>query len=128
MRKASLVLVASLTTGLSVASAFEPPAESLAQIKAAIDAKSGVLVDVREKKEWDAGHVKEAVFMPLGTIEDGLSKDESAKLPKDKIIYLHCAIGLRAQAAGEVLEKLGYTVRPLDANYKDLVSAGFRKE
>jgi rhodanese-related sulfurtransferase len=127
--------MASLRLALFLASAFVVPAlfaadpteEPLSQVKANVAAKKAVLVDVREKREWDAGHVEGAVFLPLGSIEDGLSPEESAKLPKDKIVYLHCAIGLRAAAAGEALEKLGYKVRPLDVDYQALVKAGFEK-
>lgn len=123
----------SVRRSLFLASAFlapalfaaDPSVESLSQVKADVDAGKAVLVDVRQKREWDAGHVEGAVFLPLGSIEDGLSEDEAAKLPKDKTVYLHCAVGLRAAAAGESLEKLGYKVQPLDVDYRALVKAGF---
>lgn len=124
--------VALFLSAISIASpAFsaDPTEGPLSQVKANVDAGGAILVDVREQREWDAGHVEGAVFLPLGSIEDGLSPEEAAKLPRDKkkVVYLHCAVGLRAAAAGELLEKQGYTVRPLDVDWKALVKAGFEK-
>ena len=48
-------------------------------------------------------------------------------LPKDQIIYLHCASGKRCVTAAAVLQKLGYDARPLKEGFKDLVKAGFPK-
>ena len=40
-----------------VAFAEEHTQESLQEIKKQVDAKKAVLVDVRDKQEWDKGHV-----------------------------------------------------------------------
>jgi rhodanese-related sulfurtransferase len=121
------MLLASTTLVASALFAADPPEEPLSQVKANVESGKAVLVDVRQKREWDAGHVEGAVFLPLGSIEDGLNQEEAAKLSKEKTVYLHCAVGLRAAAAGEALAKLGYKVRPLDVDYKALVKAGFQK-
>lgn len=87
-----------------------------------------VLVDVREPGEWKAGHVEGAILLPLSSLKNG--GDTSAieqQLPKDKIVYTHCVMGVRALKAAKILEKLGYNVRPLPAGYEDLVKAGFKK-
>jgi len=66
--------------------------------------------------------------MPLSLLKNG--GDTSAlerQLPKDKIVYTHCVMGVRALKAAKILEKLGYNVRPLNAGYEDLVKAGFAK-
>ena len=49
------------------------------------------------------------------------------QIPKDKIVYTHCVMGVRALKAAKILEKLGYNVRPLKAGYEDLIKAGFEK-
>jgi rhodanese-related sulfurtransferase len=118
-----------LATSLFATTLFaaDPTDAPLAHVKADVDSGRAILVDVREKREWDAGHVEGAVFLPLGSIADGLSEEEAAKLPKEKVVYLHCAIGLRAASAGELLEKQGYRVQPLDVDYNALVKAGFVK-
>lgn len=87
-----------------------------------------VLVDVREPGEWKTGHVEGAISLPLSAIKKG--GDTSAieqQVPKDKIVYTHCVMGVRALKAAKILEKLGYNVRPLKAGYEDLVTAGFKK-
>ena len=85
-------------------------------------------MDVREPGEWKEGHVEGAISLPLSL----LKKDADAsileqKLPKDKIVYTHCVMGVRALKAANILEKLGYNVRPLKAGYEDLLKAGFEK-
>jgi rhodanese-related sulfurtransferase len=87
-----------------------------------------VLVDVREPGEWNEGHIEGAISLPLSSLKNG--GDMSAveqQLPKDKIVYTHCVMGVRALKAAKILEKLGYNVRPLKAGYEDLVKAGFGK-
>ena len=87
-----------------------------------------VIVDVREPGEWKEGHIEGAISLPLNSLKK--SVDTSAlehELPKDKIVYTHCVMGVRALAAAKILEKLGYNVRPLKAGYKDLLKAGFEK-
>ena len=102
----------------------DPPA-TVAEKLAAGEA---VLVDVREQAEWDAGHVAAAIFLPLSELsrEDGtVAALAAARLPKDAIIYTHCHLGVRSISAAEILEKLGYQVRPLRLGYEELVAAGF---
>jgi rhodanese-related sulfurtransferase len=87
-----------------------------------------VLVDVREPGEWKEGHVEGAISLPLSSLKKGV--DSSAlehQVPKDKIVYTHCVMGVRALKAAKILEKLGYNVRPLKTGYEDLVKAGFAK-
>lgn len=87
-----------------------------------------VLVDVREPGEWKEGHVEGAISLPLSSLKNGGGTSAvEHQLPKDKIVYTHCVMGVRALKAARILEKLGYNVRPLNAGYEDLVKAGFGK-
>jgi phage shock protein E len=87
-----------------------------------------VIVDVREPGEWKDGHIEGAVSLPLSSLKQGVdAKTLEQQLPKDKIVYTHCVMGVRALTAAKILEKLGYNVRPLKAGYKELVTAGFQK-
>ena len=101
--------------------------DSLDAVKKALAEKKAVLIDVREKTEWDAGHLKDAKLLPLSILKDGVPKDIDAIVPKDKIAYLHCASGRRCLSAAEILKKQGYDVRPLKEGYKDLLTGGFPK-
>ncbi len=101
--------------------------ESLSEIKSKIDDEAAVLVDVREKREWDQGHVEGAIFFPLSEIQDGVTEAELKALPKDKVLYTHCVVGKRAVTAGNILEKYGYKVLAVKPGYKELIAAGFPK-
>ncbi|MEX0717543.1 MAG: rhodanese-like domain-containing protein [Planctomycetaceae bacterium] len=123
-----LICLGVVCFGVATAHAAEHTGDSLATVKANVEAKKAVLVDVREKAEWDRGHVEGAVFLPLTELSGGIDADALAKrLPKGKIVYTHCVVGKRSVTAGNILKKHGYDVRPLKAGYKELLDAGFHK-
>ena len=102
--------------------------ESLESIKRRIDGKQAILVDVREKSEWDEGHIASAIFLPLSELKKGLdAKTLTARLPKDAVLYTHCRSGVRSLAAGKILVEHGFDVRPLKPGYDELLEAGFEK-
>jgi phage shock protein E len=102
--------------------------DPLPAVQEKVATHKAVLVDVREPGEWKEGHVAEAIPLPLSSLKKGVdTKILEQDLPKDKIVYTHCVRGNRALKAAKILEKLGYTVRPLNAGYEDLVKAGFGK-
>ena len=74
---------------------------------AAAKSKSGeaVIVDVRDKDEWDEGHIPGAIHLSRGTIE----LDIEEKVPdSDAMIICHCGGGGRGALATESLQKMGY--------------------
>jgi rhodanese-related sulfurtransferase len=102
--------------------------DPLPTVQENVATQKAVLVDVREPGEWKAGHVEGAISLPLSSIKKGGDTNAiEQQVPKDKIVYTHCVMGVRALKAAKILEKLGYNVRPLKANYEDLVKAGFKK-
>ena len=102
--------------------------DSLDAVKKNVSEQKAVLVDVREKEEWDDGHIEGSIFLPLSALKRGMSKEQLAKtLPKDRILYTFCVVGKRSITAGTILEKHGYEVRALKPGYKELVKAGFKK-
>jgi len=63
------------------------------------------LGDVREKDEWNAGHITGAVHVPKSYLEQWAED----RLPeKDKTTVLYCAAGVRSAMAADTLQKLGY--------------------
>jgi phage shock protein E len=122
------LLFLSGTLGLCGQEPLKHTTDSLDTVKENVKAGKAVLIDVREQKEWDAGHLKAARLIPQSKLkaEDSLA-DLLKTLPKDKVIYTHCRAGGRALACGEILKKQGFDVRPLKSGYKDLVDAGFEK-
>lgn len=125
---AVLAFGAALATPLLVTSA-EISKDSLETVLQNVTEEKAVLVDVREKKEWDAGHVDGAIFLPLSALNRGMSEEKLRELlPADKILYVHCVVGKRAVTAGNILEKHKYTsVRPIKPGYEELIDAGFKK-
>ncbi len=124
----SLILTASLLVPAGFVLAQDHTADSPEQIKKAIAEKKAVLIDVREQKEWDAGHLKDAALLPLSKLKKGATKEEIEKaIPKGKVAYLHCKSGGRCLIAAEILKKQGYDVRALKEGYEDLLGAGFPK-
>src|SRR4051812_9673323 len=102
--------------------------DSLDTVKENLNTAKAVLLDVREPKEWDAGHLRAARLVPQSKLKTAAGLDDLLKtLPKDKVIYTHCRVGGRALACGAILKQRGFDVRPLKAGYKDLVDAGFEK-
>ena len=130
MRRRLLVLALFGIFLCSVSWAAEHTKDSLDKVKQQIADQKAILVDVREQGEWDRGHVQDALLMPLSELKrstsDPAAKDKLVQsLSKDRIIYCHCAKGVRALVAGNILEKLGYDVRPLSAGFDQLRNAGF---
>ena len=62
------------------------------------------LVDVRDEREWLAGHVPGTRNIPLET----LRADPDAYLAKTKPIVFVCARGVRSLTAAKLAERLGY--------------------
>jgi len=120
------LLAGLLAATAAVATAAAPTDEPLPNVRAAVAAGKAVIVDVREQREWQQGHLAGARLVPLSALERGLPAEQLARvLPKDKVIYCHCAYGGRCLEAADILRPLGYDVRPLASGYDDLVNAGF---
>src|SRR5262245_12114896 len=82
------------------ADAADHTKDSLDTVKKNLKDKKAVLVDVREQGEWDDGHIKDARLLPLSRLDKGVDARELAKLlPKDTVVYCHCAAGRRALKA-----------------------------
>src|SRR5260370_4970305 len=64
-----------------------------------------VLVDVREKVEWNEGYIPGAVHVPRGHLE---SRIEEVVPDKSKKVVLYCAGGLRSLMAGQTLQQMGH--------------------
>ncbi|HEY0319741.1 MAG TPA: rhodanese-like domain-containing protein [Pyrinomonadaceae bacterium] len=63
------------------------------------------LVDVREDKEWEAGHAAGAEHLGKGIIE----RDIEASVPdKETELILYCGGGYRSALAADVLQRMGY--------------------
>jgi rhodanese-related sulfurtransferase len=88
------------------------PTEAAAKWKSS----NAVIVDVREKDEWDDEHIPDAIHMSRGTIE----LDIEEKAPDlNAMIICHCGGGGRSALAAESLQKMGYkNVRSMAGGFK----------
>jgi rhodanese-related sulfurtransferase len=80
-----------------------------------------VLLDVREKSEWNAGHAPGALHIPLGNLSGGASR-----LPQDKKIYVVCRSGNRSRSATGALRQAGYDAYNVSGGMQAWAGSGGR--
>jgi len=69
-----------------------------------IESGAAVVVDVREQHEYDAGHIKGAILLPLSTWDP----HDIPEVPIGKHLLLHCRSASRCGAAAQNLVESGY--------------------
>ena len=79
-----------------------------------IEMENKFLLDVRRQDEFALGSLPGAVNIPLDELRDRMSE-----LPKDRMIYTFCAVGLRGYLAYRILTQHGFDkVRNLSGGLK----------
>ena len=68
-----------------------------------LDSREAIMIDVRERDEWRAGHVKGARHIPLGDLGGRLGE-----IPRDREVLLFCRSGNRSGRATQFLREQGY--------------------
>lgn len=111
----------------SICAAAEHAKDPLETVKKNVSQNKALLVDVREESEWKAGHIEGAQLLPLSELEEADARTLGQRLPKNKIIYIHCLSGVRSLSAAEILKPHGFDIRPLKPGYRDLLKAGFKQ-
>lgn len=61
------------------------------------------LLDVREIKEHEAGHIEGSTLIPLNSLRDRLDE-----IPRDKKLVIYCQVGLRGYLATRILAQNGF--------------------
>lgn len=69
-----------------------------------------LIIDVRNKNEWNDGHIKHSINVPLNHL-----KERITEIPRDKFTVIHCQAGYRSSVACSILECEGYS------NFSDLI-------
>jgi rhodanese-related sulfurtransferase len=84
------------------------------------------LVDVREDREWDAGHLPRAIHLGKGIIE----RDVEKTIPDTAApVVLYCGGGFRSALAAKSLREMGYTnVISMDGGFSGWKNAGYPVE
>jgi adenylyltransferase/sulfurtransferase len=93
--------------------------------RARLEAEQGapLLLDVRERDEWEEGHLPGAIHVPRGQLE---SRVERVAPDRSRPVLVYCAGGSRSAFAAQTLEELGYAeVASLAGGYTDWKRNGF---
>ena len=70
-----------------------------------VNREGAVLVDIRDTKEYSAGHIAGAVSMPVSSIDARIGELEAYK---DKPVVLVCKMGQHASASGRKFKDQGF--------------------
>src|ERR1700728_956841 len=68
--------------------------------------QGALVIDLRTKQAYDAGHIGDARNVPVGELE---SQAESLKKWRDKSVITYCDSGTSGATGARVLMKLGFT-------------------
>jgi rhodanese-related sulfurtransferase len=79
------------------------------------------IVDVRESYEWEAGHIEEAVHIPLTQIMSGA---EGERLDTSRPVVVVCRSGNRSELASLMLQARGYEAHNLEGGMEAWAGAG----
>ena len=83
---------------------------------------SFLILDAREKNEYDISHIKKAKFVGY----DNFNLSEWKNIDKETIIIVYCSVGYRSEKVGEQLKKAGFNkVLNLKGGIFDWVNSGF---
>lgn len=76
------------------------------EAKKRLDNEEGIiLLDVRTLEEYQGGHIRDAVLIPVDTLEEAV---EDKLTDKDAVIFVYCRSGRRSASAANILVELGY--------------------
>jgi|TARA_B110000438_G_scaffold24053_3_gene22224 rhodanese-related sulfurtransferase len=70
-----------------------------------INRQGAVVVDVREKKEFDTGHIVDSINIPLAKLKQRLSE---LRKHKEKPIVVVCKLGQHSSDAAKTLQESDY--------------------
>ena len=77
------------------------------------DEKKTIILDIREELELIGGKFYNSINIPLSEL-----RKRYTELPKDKEIWIYCAVGLRGYIATRFLSQKGYRVKNLAGGIK----------
>ena len=98
------------------------PLISANQLKNMLDHNEKLLIlDTRSQEEWDSGHIKGALHIYVGYLEQRL-----AEVPRDKPVVVYCRTGHRAGLGASILLRANYqVVYNFPGSIKAWTAAGF---
>ena len=70
-----------------------------------INRQDAVVVDVRDKKEFDSGHIVDSINIPLAKLKHGVTE---LKKHKEKPLVVVCKLGQQSGEAAKTLQETGH--------------------
>ena len=93
---------------------------SVDALKKALTNPQTLLIDVREKSEYQSGYIPSAINIPLRTLSQNLDQ-----ISRDRPVILSCSTGYRSAIGMTTLHLLGYeNVKGFPASFMDWKNAG----
>lgn len=77
-----------------------------------VDGADAFVLDVRDVKEFEKGHLEQAVNIPLNELRNRLEE-----LPRDREILTYCQVGQRSYYAMRMLSQRGFQVRSITGGF-----------
>ena len=78
---------------------------SAQQLVDLVNREDAVVLDLRDRKEFDAGHIVDSVNIPYASLESRLNDLEKYR---ERPLVIACKMGQHAGAAGTMLRKKGF--------------------
>ena len=96
-------------------------ADTREELLAGLSSGKVALLDVRPEQEYEAGHLPEAINIPLAQLEDMLER-----LPRDREVVAYCRgpYCVLSHEAVQRLRQLGYRVRRFEEGFPEWKAAG----
>jgi len=82
-------------------------------VEAVMPASNETLVDVRTPQEFAAGHIQDAVNIPVDDLRSRLGE-----LPRDRKIAVYCQVGQRGYLATRILRQAGFDAVNIGGGFK----------
>lgn len=86
---------------------------TMEEFKEQFDPAAMLLLDVREQIEVENGKLEGSINISVNKLRERMNE-----LPKDKLIWIYCQVGIRGYIAARILNQNGYRTKNLIGGYK----------
>ncbi len=76
--------------------------------------KRAMIIDIRDKEDYEKGHIEDSVSIPMSLLEKNYNK-----MPKDMVLVLYCESGGTSLLAAKELYDRGHIVRALVGGFNN---------
>ena len=94
---------------------------STSELTRLMNSGEGILLDIRDGKEYSEGHITGAIHIPYGKLDSRISELDKHK---EKLVVIADKVGQHAGAAGKKLRQAGFQVRRLQGGMAEWSGQG----